>query len=73
MRPVFVNLLYKCDPEKNKKCAKTGCYIHGGPCSSTLNAKLAMTDENGKPIVNYDDLEERLEKEQDRLNNVIDI
>lgn len=73
MMPVFVNLLYKCDPEKNKKCAKTSCYIHGGPCSSTSDAKCAMADENGKPIVNYDDLEERLEKEQDKLNNVIDI
>jgi len=26
---------YRCDPEKNKECRKTGCYINGGPCKRT--------------------------------------
>lgn len=26
---------YECDPEKNKDCKKTACYINGGPCHHT--------------------------------------
>lgn len=25
----------ECDPEKNKRCRKTNCYINGGPCHLT--------------------------------------
>lgn len=27
--------LYRCDPEKNVSCKKTGCYVNGGPCFMT--------------------------------------
>ena len=29
--------VYLCDPEKNKLCDKSECYISGGTCSHTFN------------------------------------
>ena len=44
--------IYKCDPEKHKKCPKTGCYIYrGGYCNGTKHPEYAELDEEGKPIV----------------------
>ena len=31
--------LYLCDPDKNVRCRKTGCYIKGGECSLTKNPR----------------------------------
>lgn len=42
--------LYRCDPDKNERCAKTGCYIYGGPCVQTTHAEYAMNDEGGHPL-----------------------
>lgn len=33
--------IYMCDPEKNTKCKKTGCYINGGGCRRTRRAEFA--------------------------------
>ncbi len=30
-------MLYPCDPNKNKTCTKSGCFINAGPCSNTTN------------------------------------
>ena len=42
--------LYKCDPEKNKECAKSICFLYGGPCELTRHIEWAKTDQDGKPI-----------------------
>ena len=42
--------LYICDPGKNEKCTKEGCYLNGGPCVCTTLLENAKTDENGNPI-----------------------
>jgi hypothetical protein len=42
--------LYSCDPEKNINCTKESCYISAGPCSSTTKPEYAFTNENGEPI-----------------------
>lgn len=39
--------LFECNPEKNTKCTKTGCFINGGPCHATENIEYAQIDENG--------------------------
>ena len=32
---------YPCDPAKNTKCTKTGCYyVTGGPCFQTLDREF---------------------------------
>ena len=36
---------YPCDPEKNTKCSKTGCYINGGECRHTLNKEYRREEE----------------------------
>lgn len=33
--------LYHCDPDRNKRCPKTGCYINNGPCHLTTNPDFA--------------------------------
>jgi hypothetical protein len=35
------NFMFKCDPEKNIECKKTGCYLNGGPCKYTRYMKYA--------------------------------
>ena len=30
------DIIYLCDPVKNTRCKKTGCYINGGKCKHTL-------------------------------------
>ncbi len=41
--------LYKCDPEKNKKCRnREHCYINGGPCDCTRYKKFAKAKEGKK-------------------------
>lgn len=42
------NLVYECDPEKNKKCTKEGCFINGGGCRLTLHKEFSI---NGKPTL----------------------
>jgi len=33
--------LYRCDPEKNTHCMKTGCHAKGGPCMLTARKECA--------------------------------
>lgn len=33
---IVLKTLYECDPKKNRKCKKTNCFIHGGPCHGTF-------------------------------------
>lgn len=33
--------LFICDPDKNKECKKTNCYINNGECMQTNNIKYA--------------------------------
>lgn len=42
--------VFKCDPEKNTKCTKEGCFINGGPCQSTEEIAYAQIDEKGRII-----------------------
>lgn len=37
--------LYVCDPDKNTKCNKTECYLHGGQCQMTSNKDFERTGE----------------------------
>lgn len=41
--------IYRCNPDKNKECRKTYCYINGGPCISTSNPKKAIRNSDGTP------------------------
>ena len=34
--------IYRCDPNKNVECKKTGCYKNGGCCQYTKNKKYRM-------------------------------
>lgn len=45
-----VPVLYRCDPELNEKCRKSGCYKRGGPCWKTFSKKYAEKDVDGNPI-----------------------
>lgn len=38
-------MLYYCDPNKNIKCTKESCYIHGGPCELTKHKEYEMENE----------------------------
>lgn len=41
-RRVREGKLWPCDPAKNKRCNKRGCYyLHGGPCKYTANKAAA--------------------------------
>lgn len=35
-------VLFYCDPKKNKRCKKTGCFAYGGPCRYTTSESCAM-------------------------------
>ena len=35
------NMLYPCDPDKNVKCSKTGCFRTGGDCYMTSSPDFA--------------------------------
>lgn len=35
---------YPCDPEKNIDCAKTSCFINGGPCTQTTKRECAVEE-----------------------------
>jgi len=37
-----VDKLYRCDPDKNTDCRKTGCYRYGEYCWLTTNKKCRM-------------------------------
>jgi len=37
--------LYVCDPDKNTKCNKTDCYLHGGRCQMTSHEEFSRTGE----------------------------
>lgn len=48
-------ILYKCDNKKNIECKgrySSNCYLN---CNATKNKKYAKCDENGKPIVFFND------------------
>ena len=64
--------VYICDPDRNGKCDKSGCWYIGkrGPCKCTLKKKYAKRDTNGDPvfatdndILSIDWLEEQIFKE----------
>ena len=42
--------LFLCDPEKNKGCRKTECYINGGEChlTSKKECRLRKRSEDGR-------------------------
>ena len=47
-------ILYICDPDKNKECSKTGCHLNNGPCKYTKNpdfSKLGTSPVKAKYIV----------------------
>lgn len=51
---------YRCDPEKNRKCKKTGCALIRGrekggmyQCDATADPEYAELDEAGRPIVAF--------------------
>lgn len=47
---------YVCDPYKNRKCIKAGCWdFQHGPCKCTANKKFAKRDADGKPIIARDE------------------
>ncbi len=50
--------VYICDPEKNKRCKKTGCYLYGGPCCSTSHVQYAKVDESDKVLVIHSCIDE---------------
>ena len=62
-------IFYKCDPNKNTECRKTGCFENGGECEMTTNEELAI---NGKRYIfdavigryTYADEEEKLTLQQ---------
>ena len=37
-------IVYPCDPKKNARCGKTGCYINGGECSHTKDPRYRRED-----------------------------
>lgn len=46
---------YVCDPARNTKCSKEGCwYISKGPCRCTSKKKCAKLDADGKPVIATD-------------------
>ncbi len=54
--------LYMCDHTKNTKCPKTSCKynpnVKCGVCTNTTKKEFAKLDENGEPIVLYNDMED---------------
>lgn len=51
--------LYRCDPEKNASCKKTGCYVNGGPCFMTSKKEDRLMDaikrgDGLRPIPGYE-------------------
>ena len=48
--------LYLCDPEKNINCEKTICYSKTSEsCICTSHKDFAQTNDNGEPIIVYDE------------------
>ena len=43
-------VLYLCDPQKNKNCKKTSCYLNHGECRCTGEREYSVVDENGKAL-----------------------
>lgn len=42
---------YICDPAKNRKCDKVGCWlVNKGPCQCTSKRKCAKLDADGNPV-----------------------
>ena len=47
-------ILYRCNPDKNPKCTKTGCgWLKNGAerCFMTSEKGCAELNENGEPII----------------------
>lgn len=49
-RKSYIQQLYVCDPEKNTRCRRIGCFLNGGPCRSTTCPRYAE-EENGRPKI----------------------
>lgn len=54
--------LYVCDHTKNTECHKTSCAFDPnakcGVCTNTTKKEFAKLNENGEPIVLYNDMED---------------
>lgn len=37
----MIEIMYYCDPEKNKECNKCGCYLNGKNCFSTRHKEYS--------------------------------
>ena len=37
---------YPCDPDKNKECEKTGCFLNGGDCFQTSREEYRWEEKN---------------------------
>lgn len=46
-------VFYRCDPEKNTECRKSGCYTRGGECKATSKMACAIRDADGNPIEEF--------------------
>lgn len=38
------DIIYECDPDKNKECDKSGCHINGFECHNTIHSKYAKNE-----------------------------
>lgn len=45
-----LEILFKCDPQKNTECKKRSC---GDPCQCTSDPSFAALNEDGEPIVSW--------------------
>ena len=37
------NMIYSCDPTKNRLCKKTSCFLYGGPCTFTTDHQYIVS------------------------------
>lgn len=45
-----MQILYKCDPAKNKVCTKEMCCLYGGPCECTVKKEYATEESSNMKI-----------------------
>ena len=48
-------ILFECNPQLNRECTKSGCYIHGGPCYLTTRRDFAVDKDGGRPARDWPD------------------
>ena len=57
-------ILYKCDPNKNKTCAKTCCQ---SVCFLTRNKDYAVCGPDGSPIIDSDGDNDEQASEKEKI------